>query len=654
MDSEDEDWGEDFLKLMLGEEEVNLLTRGPPITTSSLHAHEPAPPTDGFRVETPSSTVSPDIASYANTTSAIEGALNALETALLEAGPNAINGPYTILSSVAGIVFRQFVPDKSIKLRDACKNDARFVFHADGVHSTVRLSQGHSKSGTFGASASTMAMNTLFQAVSDAIQLSGADAGIIVRQFVPNKQVKVKDLITEDGRFEIVRPGLDRTGPISVRLKRDHLQEAPAPPHPAPHERTKPTTYFLRERATPMWKKLSFHEKRSYGEDAKAFFLFAEALWRKESIRSLPSEEITGSRDDVRIPAAASHYQSGPDESELAREALASALVKVGPQGWLGPYTLLAGQAGTTVVKFTSKKLKELIAESPYFEWKDDLGPGKSTCSLTHAGRMHYLKQGPGPSPSTTRFLSSAPSPSKMSDTTLDSVRVHGPIISSLDPSFDLLLQVIATRNPTHVGITCQVMQLESGSSLVLELAFGSRLRGHVYRFDLLRADSSDIQTMLIKLKPLLFESSSIEKVSADSAELIEKILPFLPPGTRICPVFDLKVYEALTALPRIAKRASESLLAGHTSGHGGLSLGQLDKNFLAIEIIDQQRLIHESPSSLAISLALSLSQLYMDASTMELRNRNFGLVSSNQSLLSLSNDPSRWLQALMKLALDL
>ena len=57
-------------------------------------------------------------------------ALVAIEKALLAAGPTAINGPFTILASVAVIILRHYVPDKSIKLRDLCHDDPRFVFHA--------------------------------------------------------------------------------------------------------------------------------------------------------------------------------------------------------------------------------------------------------------------------------------------------------------------------------------------------------------------------------------------------------------------------------------------------------------------------------------------------------------------------------------------
>jgi hypothetical protein len=647
---DDDDWGaEDFLKLMLGEDDFHSITQGgtitAPITTfphappqyaaPALH-HEPNP-SDFHYAAQPSS--------RSSSLSPLQLAFNELEQALLQAGPTAPYGPYTILTAPAGAIVRKYVPDKQIKLKDIIDQDRRFAFHANGVNSTISLQLTPSQEN--GASDSTnavkSAMDALFQAVAalpGERGLDGSAVGLIVRKYVVDKQIKVKDLVQQDGRFVLVHLNDDFTGPISVRLKQSQ--------HPAPEASrsfSDPPTDFLRERATPMWKKLSFHEKRSYGvnDPTKAFYSFARTLWEKESVHQDRGNPKTLSSDP--------HVQAKTDE-DRAKHALASALIKIGQNGSVGPYSMAAAQAGVIVHKYcTSKKMREIISESPYFNWSEQ-GTGTSICSLSNEGRMHYIRVDPGPSASTTGFLNS---PQNKSNPLMDKqapnpVRVYGPIISPSDPNFDLLLEALLKRNPTHVGITCQY---ETGSSLFLELAFGgNKQRGHVYRFDLLKADSSDIQTMLLTLQPLLFESPSIEKVTADSGLIIEKLVQFLPPGTRIAPVFDLKVYAALSALPTAAKKASELLVTG-TDSYGCFSLGQMDHQLSAMDLVERQKSIREPPNSLSSSIALSLSQLHMDASSIEWRNRMFGQWSGVESLASLSHDPSKWLKALMILAID-
>lgn len=121
-----DEWGEDFLKLMLGEDHF-ALTRsrdenenGPPITTSP-HAGDTVS-SAAMQFETPSARDDlPNTSSYAI-------ALDAVETALLLAGPKALNGPYTILAFVAAIIIQQHVPDKSKTLKQIFGQDPRFSF----------------------------------------------------------------------------------------------------------------------------------------------------------------------------------------------------------------------------------------------------------------------------------------------------------------------------------------------------------------------------------------------------------------------------------------------------------------------------------------------------------------------------------------------
>ena len=464
-------------------------------------------------------------------------------------------------------------------------------------------------------------------------------------------KLKVKDLIIEDGRFEFVHLNPGGTGPASVRLKSlGHPAPPPPPPSPHPTRETMPTSSFLREKATPQWKKLSMGERNSYGSGSKAFFVFAESLW-----------ESTGRRDsswDNKPPyhegSSSSTFASSQHDADKAREALAQALLQVGQKGWPAPYSLLAGQAGTIAKKFTDKKFALLITERPdLFEWNEMSNQrGSSFCTLTPKGRIFYSQS----RPSTDEAISASKTSVDQALNFSNSDLIYGPILSSSDPSFGTLLGALEKSHPTVVGLSCQLTHHDSGSSLFLELAFGGGSRkNYVYRFDLLRSSSVDIQAMLLTLRSLLFEAQGITKVTGNGGKMIERLLPFLPPGTRISPVFDLKVFDALAALPSSAVRVSESLNGSQV--HGGISLNSFDSES-AQQILEHYRVTAKEPSSsLNSSLGLSLSQLAMDSSATEYRNRIFGKEApKSDSLLSLQDDqenPGKWVLALMKIALN-
>ena len=257
MDIDDDEWGEDFLKLMLGEETFSAAAAlSYPIDYALSHSNGNTRFNQGIQDQAHAESVSTP-----SHQTALEKGLNALEAALKQAGPNASLGPYTIPASDMGTLIRKHMGSdklsKSIKIRDLLRGDNRFVFNSNKEYSTVSLCVKHvgseSASRDVGDVAMSEAMEAIFQAVSKAGQLPGPEAGVIFRKFISERNIKMRDIITQDGRFNFINPVPGGPGAVVLKSEAKAVTGVRPPLPPSPHE---PTPSFMREKATPMWKKL--------------------------------------------------------------------------------------------------------------------------------------------------------------------------------------------------------------------------------------------------------------------------------------------------------------------------------------------------------------------------------------------------------------